>query len=67
MEVCTHEHLPDRCSPDSRLPAPVSQMVHEVLHHEHLTHRCSSLRLLQPVMSADGSWSVCTHEHLLHR
>jgi hypothetical protein len=39
------------------------------LHHEHLTHRCSldSALATALVMSADGSWSVCTHEHLPDR
>jgi hypothetical protein len=60
--VCNHEHLPDmlfsrlRCYSATR----VSRWFMEVCTHEHLPRRCSlfALRLLLPVMSADGSWSV---------
>jgi hypothetical protein len=67
---CTHEHL---TSLFSRLYAchsadHVSRWFSGVLHHEHLPVDlllCACHTAL--IMSADGLWSVCTHEHLSDR
>jgi hypothetical protein len=67
---CTHEHLTDRCSLGSTRysTSHVSRWFMGVCPHEHLTHRCSldSALATALVMSADGSWSVCTHELFDH-
>jgi hypothetical protein len=70
MSVCTHEHLTDRCSALRLLQRQsCQQMVHGVFALMNICRSLfSALRFATAlVMSADGSWSVCTHEHLTDR
>jgi hypothetical protein len=65
--VCTHEHLHTSLfSFDSALAKSCQQMVHGVFALMNICYITLSA-LASAKQVSDGSWSVCTHEHLKHR
>jgi hypothetical protein len=68
MDVCTHEHLPERCSLAMRLlPASLmcSRMFMECLHSRNcLPDRSPSLHSLAALVVSRWFMEYCIHEHL---